>query len=604
MLAVRIREELIDTISKTGGHLASNLGAVELSIALASVFDTTNDKIVWDVGHQAYVHKMLTGRWDAMKTIRCLDGISGFPKRSESVHDHYDAGHSGTSISAALGYAKARDLKALTHSCVAVIGDGSLTSGVAYEALNAAGAQKTPLIVVLNDNEMSISKNVGGMSKHLQHLRTSTSYLGLKKKVKLGLTTAPRLGKGLERMRNALKYAVLHAAIFEELGFKYFGPIDGHNIDELIEALEAARALNRPVVIHAVTVKGKGYRNAERYPERYHGTGPFDPAIGLPLPKTNDGTYTEIFGCTVSDMAAEDPRIIAITAAMTNGTGLDRMRKRFSDRVIDAGIAEQHAVSFAAGLALSGMRPIVAMYSTFLQRAYDQVLIEICLQNLPVIFAVDRAGISGQDGETHHGQFDLAYLSTMPNMTILAPKDGPELQEMLSYALTLEGPCAIRFPKGKACDLTPYGRSLMNGHIEHITGRGKNAFLSIGTMCETALKAHELLLESGLESAVYNLRTAKPLDTGALKLLMADHDNVITIEDGSILGGIGMQIASLISEGGQHNVRIEHLGWPDCFIPHGTIEELKVRFGLDATSVAQKAEAFFEKTIGYPPYRT
>ena len=603
LLAVCLREALIDSVSKTGGHLASNLGAVELSIALARVFDTARDKIVWDVGHQAYVHKMLTGRWDAMKTLRCMDGISGFPKRSESIHDHYDAGHSGTSISAALGYAKARDLAGETHACVAIIGDGSLTAGVAYEGLNAVGAEKTPLIVVLNDNEMSISPNVGGMSKHLQHLRTSSPYLGFKRTLKGRLTSVPRLGKGLERARNAIKYTVMHAAVFEELGFKYFGPIDGHDIDELIEALEVARSLERPVLIHAVTVKGKGYRNAEQSPERYHGTGPFDPAIGLPLEPVHSETYTDIFGASIAKLAAEDERIVAITAAMTNGTGLDAMRQLFPGRVVDAGIAEQHVVSFAAGLALGGMRPVVAMYSTFLQRAYDQVLTEVCLQNLPVLFAIDRAGITGQDGETHHGQFDLAYLSSMPNMTVLAPKDGIELQEMLQYAIRCDGPCAIRFPKGPAVDLSSYGRTPMNGAIERITGSGKNAFLCTGSTCETALLAHELLKERGVESAVFNLRRVKPLATDRIRMILSDYENVLTLEDGSLQGGIGMQIAALAAGSGAGHAAVRSLGWPDCFIPHGTIAELKERFGLDARAVARQAEVFFEKTAGYPPHR-
>lgn len=593
LLAVRIREELIETVSRTGGHFASNLGVVELTIALEKVFDTPRDKIIWDVGHQTYVHKMLTGRWNDLKTLRKLDGISGFPKRTESPHDLYDSGHSGTSISAALGYAKARDLKGEEYSCVAVIGDGSLTAGVAYEALNAAGIQKTPLIVVLNDNEMSISRNVGGMSRHLQNLRTSSSYLSFKNKLKRRLESAPKLGKELETIRNSIKYALMPAAVFEELGFKYFGPVNGHDIRELTEALESARSLKRPVLLHVVTQKGKGYRSAEKNPGLYHGTGPFDPQTGISISLQSKETYTDLFGQTLSEMAAEDERIVAVTAAMTDGTGLREMRRRFPDRVVDAGIAEQHAVSFAAGLALNHMRPVVAMYSTFLQRAYDQVLTEVCLQNLPVVFAVDRAGISGQDGETHHGQFDLAYLSSMPNMTVLAPKDGIELGEMLRYALELGTPCAVRFPKGAAVDLSAWGRTEMDGGIERLVHGKKNAFLTVGTLCGTALDAHVHLKEKGIDTAVYNLRTVKPLDAKTLNNEFRAYSRIITLEDGSACQGVGARIASLL--GGEPCApQILSLGWPDRFIPHGTIDELKERYGLDALSVAKKAEGFFE----------
>ena len=594
LLAVAIREELIQTVSGTGGHFASNLGVVELTLALEKVFDTPRDKIIWDVGHQTYVHKMLTGRWNELKSLRQIDGLSGFPKRTESPHDMYDAGHSGTSISAALGYAKSRDLLGLDHACVAVIGDGSLTAGVAYEALNAAGIQKTPLIVILNDNEMSISRNVGGISRHLQNLRTSSSYLGFKKKLKHGLEAAPKLGRGLETLRDAVKYALMPAAVFEELGFKYFGPINGHDIEELIEAMETAKSLKRPVLLHVVTVKGKGYQNAEKNPDRYHGTGVFDPEIGLTPETSTRETFTDIFGKTLLQMAVEDERIVAITAAMTDGTGLREMRRRFSDRVVDTGIAEQHAVSFAAGLALSGMRPVVAMYSTFLQRAYDQVLTEVCLQNLPVVFAVDRAGISGQDGETHHGQFDLIYLSSMPNMTVLAPKDGIELQEMMRYALALGTPCALRFPKGTAPDLSDWGRSEMNGKMERITSASCNAFVSVGSMCAAALEAQAHLMGKGIESAVYNIRSVKPLDPDELENELAACSRIITLEDGTAQGGVGMRIASILQES-KSSAIVKNIGWPDRFIPHGTISELKARYGLSADAIASAAEEFFEK---------
>ncbi len=593
-LAAQLREALIFGVSKTGGHFASNLGVVELTIAIEKIFDTPQDKVIWDVGHQTYVHKMLTGRWDEMTTLRQLGGISGFPKRSESVHDMFDSGHSGTSISAALGFAKARDLVGDTYSCVAVIGDGALTGGVAYEALNAAGIEKTPLIVILNDNEMSISKNVGGITRHLQNLRTSTSYQKFKNKLKRALESAPRLGHGVETIRDIIKYALVPAAIFEELGFKYFGPIDGHDMKELLEAMTLAKSLKRPVLLHVVTQKGKGYIKAENTPDKYHGVAPFDPEIGVPVVERSRTTYTGIFGEKLLELATENDKIVAISAAMTEGTGLSDMEERFSDRVFDAGIAEQHAVSFAAGLALNGMRPVVAIYSTFLQRAYDQILMEVCLQNLPVIFAIDRAGNSGNDGETHHGQFDLSFMSAMPNMTVMAPKDGVELSEMLEYALTLNGPCAIRYPKGRACDLSCYGRTPMDGKPEFIQEGGENLIIGIGSMTETALKAAELLKNKGIETAVCNLRAVKPIIKSEIITMLAGYTRVITIEDGCICGGAGMQVLSAIS-GAEKPAAVLNLGWPDEFIPHGSMPELRKKYGLDYESVAAKAEEFFEK---------
>lgn len=593
-LASDVRNSLIQSVSGTGGHLASNLGVVELTIAIEKIFDTPKDKIIWDVGHQTYVHKMLTGRWPLMNTIRQFGGISGFPKRAESEHDLFESGHSGTSISVALGFAKARDLMDDSYACVAIIGDGALTGGVAYEALNSAGAEKKPLIVILNDNEMSISKNVGGISRHLQHLRTTASYLSFKKSLKKFLVSMPKLEKKLERIRDLIKYAIVPSAIFEELGFKYFGPIDGHDIKELTEMMQIAKEQQHPVLLHVVTQKGKGFLPAEKHPDKYHGVKPFDPEKGIPLLTVKEGSYTEIFGETLLTLAKKNEKIIAVTAAMTEGTGLLDMKEMFSERVFDAGIAEQHAVSFAVGLALSGMRPVVTIYSTFLQRAYDQILMEVCLQNIPVIFAIDRAGNSGNDGETHHGQFDLAYLSAMPNMTILTPKDGPELAEMLEYAFTLNGPCAIRYPKGKACDLSSYGRTVMDDKIEMIVQGKKNAIVAVGTMTETALKAAEILKDRNIECAVFNIRTAKPILKENLCEIVGNYESVLTIEDGAIIGGIGMHITALLSEE-KSSPAILNLGWPDAFIPHGTIKELQEKFELDSLSVSKKAEAFFEK---------
>ena len=595
MLAEDIRGALVHNISNTGGHLASNLGVVELTIAIEKSFDTPKDKVVWDVGHQTYVHKMLTGRWNAMHTLRQLGGMSGFPKRAESEHDMFDAGHSGTSISVALGYAKARELMCGQYSCVAVIGDGALTGGVAYEALNSAGAEKIPLIVILNDNEMSISKNVGGIARHLQHLRASTPYLDFKKNIKNILSSKPKLEKKLERIRDSIKYAIVPAAIFEELGFKYFGPIDGHDIKALLSAIQMAKTLHSPVLLHVVTKKGKGYLPAEKHPDKYHGTKPFNPETGCCLVDGKECSYTEIFGEALLRLATKDERIVAVTAAMTEGTGLLEMKEKFSERVFDAGIAEQHAVSFAAGLALNGMRPVVSIYSTFLQRAYDQVLMEVCLQNLPVIFVLDRAGNSGNDGETHHGQFDLAYLSAMPNMTILAPKDGIELTEMLEHAFSLASPCAIRYPKGMAPDLSAYGRTRMDGRPEMIISGGKNAIISIGAMTQVALDAAEILRDKAIHTSVLNMRTVKPFDASELRDRLKPYTSILTLEDGAISGGIGMHISATLAQC-KNGPTVVNLGWPDEFIPHGTIKELHEKYGLDSLSVAKEAEKFFEKT--------
>lgn len=593
-LAGDIRKFLIENISQTGGHLASNLGVVELTIAIEKIFDTPKDKVIWDVGHQTYVHKMLTGRWDSMNTLRQLDGMSGFPKRLESEHDMFDAGHSGTSISVAMGFAKARDLTGDSYACVAVIGDGALTGGVAYEALNSAGAEKMPLIVILNDNEMSISKNVGGIARHLQDLRTSSSYLDFKKSLKRMLISKPKLERKLERIRDAIKYAIVPAAIFEELGFKYFGPIDGHNITELTDMMQMAKKQSSPVLLHVVTKKGKGYLPAEKHPDKYHGAKPFDPEKGLSLFETKESSYTEIFGETILNLATKNEKIVAVTAAMTDGTGLLEMKEKFSDRVFDAGIAEQHAVSFAVGLALNGMRPVVSIYSTFLQRAYDQILMEVCLQNLPVVFAIDRAGNSGSDGETHHGQFDLAYLSAMPNMTIFAPKDGVELAEMLEYAFSLESPCAIRYPKGKACDLSSYGRTVMDGSPEILIQGKQYAIISIGTMTKVALEAADELKKKGIETAVIHIRRVKPILKEELYEMIKGYDSILTVEDGAINGGVGMYIAAQVSSY-ERSPSILNVGWSDTFIPHGNIKELHEKFGLDALSIARKAEVFFEK---------
>ena len=594
LLAVQIREKLLDDVSSCGGHLASNLGVVELTLALHRVFDVYKDRIVWDVGHQTYVHKLLTGRWDDMTTLRQLDGLSGFPKRMESRSDAFDSGHSGSSVSAAFGYAKARDLKGEDYACVAVIGDGALNCGVSFEALNSAGAEKTPLIVVLNDNEMSISKNVGGVARHLQQLRTSAPYLGIKKSIKTATANMPRLQRGLTSARDTLKYAIVPGVIFEQMGFKYYGPVDGHDIDAMTMVLQSAKEQQRPVFIHVITKKGKGFIPAEKNPSKFHGIGPFDPSMAISADSPSTDTYSALFGAALTEEAAEDDRIVAITAAMTDATGLSVMKEKFPNRVFDAGIAEQHAVSFAAGLALGGLKPVVAIYSTFLQRAYDQVITEVCLQNLPVVFALDRSGVTGRDGETHQGSFDIAYLSSMPNMTVLAPKDGPELVAMLQYALNLNGPVAIRYPRGKAADLSEYAIAAGVSRPQQMRDGRYMCILAAGSSVSDALKTAEILDGKNIHCAVYNLRVFKPLNETFLDAIFEQYRHVITLEDGDIYEGVGMRIAAYAAEK-QANVRIKVMGWPDRFIEHGSTEELKERYGLDAASIAETAVNWLEE---------
>ena len=594
LLAVQIREKLLDDVSSCGGHLASNLGVVELTLALHRVFDVYKDRIVWDVGHQTYVHKLLTGRWDDMTTLRQLDGLSGFPKRMESRSDAFDSGHSGSSVSAAFGYAKARDLKGEDYACVAVIGDGALNCGVSFEALNSAGAEKTPLIVVLNDNEMSISKNVGGVAKHLQQLRTSAPYLGIKKSIKTATANMPRLQRGLTSARDTLKYAIVPGVIFEQMGFKYYGPVDGHDIDAMTTVLQSAKEQQRPVFIHVITKKGKGFIPAEKNPSKFHGIGPFDPSMAISADSPSTDTYSALFGAALAEEAAEDDRIVAITAAMTDATGLSVMKEKFPNRVFDAGIAEQHAVSFAAGLALGGLKPVVAIYSTFLQRAYDQVITEVCLQNLPVVFALDRSGVTGRDGETHQGSFDIAYLSSMPNMTVLAPKDGPELVAMLQYALNLNGPVAIRYPRGKAADLSEYAIAAGVSRPQQMRDGRYMCILAAGSSVSDALKTAEILDGKNIRCAVYNLRVLKPLNETFLDGIFEQYRHVITLEDGDVYEGVGKRIAAYAAEK-QANVRIKVMGWPDRFIEHGSTEELKERYGLDAASIAETAVNWLEE---------
>ncbi len=597
-LAEGLRKELIEDVSKTGGHLASNLGVVELTIALHYVFDSPKDKIIWDVGHQTYVHKMLTGRREELKSIRQFGGISGFPKREESVHDMFDSGHSATSVSVCLGYAKARDIKNENYSCIAVIGDGALTGGVAWEALNSAGVSKTPMIVILNDNGMSISGNVGGVSKHLNKLRTSEAYNNFKKSVKNAGNQY--LQQSLGKIRDSLKYALVPGVIFEELGFKYYGPIDGNDLSELIDALTFVKTLDRPVLLHVKTKKGMGFIPAEKNPSKFHGIGSFDPETVTALSERNKFSWSEIFGDELSKSADSDSDIIAITAAMADGTGLKQFQIMHPGKFFDAGIAEQHAVSFAAGAALNGLKPVVALYSTFMQRAYDQILTEVCLQKLPIVFAVDRAGITGQDGETHQGEFDIAFLRSMPDMTLLSPRDESSLRAMLRYALSLNSPAAIRYPRGtvpRETDLFPVTEEFYP--TPQLIRYGEDIlFISDGNMLKETLKAADVLRKKGLSVGVCDLRIIKPLPEKFLSDTAKNYRAVISVEDGCMSGGFGEAIAAMFSSKNLNKPFI-NIAWPDRFIEHGSVAELREEYGMNAEAIAKKAGIYFEKTFRY-----
>ena len=590
LLSYAIRDFLVESVSKTGGHLASNLGVVELTIGLHRVFHTPEDKIIWDVGHQSYVHKILTGRAEGFSHLRQTGGMSGFPKTCESPHDCYETGHSSTSLSAAAGMACARDLKGEDYHVIAVIGDGSLTGGMAFEALNNIGASKSNVIIILNDNGMSIARNIGGISNHLRKLRTSDSYQETKEKMKQTLTRIPYVGEGiyhgLRGARDRVKYAILEEGVlFEELGFTYLGPVDGHEIRDVIESLEQAKHVHGPVLIHMITEKGKGYRNAETDPDRFHGIGPFDVETGMPL-KPSGVTFSKVMGETALRLAETNPAIVAITAAMGSATGLGPFEKAYPDRFFDVGIAEAHAVTFAAGLARGGMHPLVAIYSSFLQRAYDQIVEDVCLQNLPVVFAIDRAGIVGADGETHHGTLDLCYLTSIPNMTVLTPADGNELQAMLEWAFRQNGPVAIRYSRGE-CGFDASAETPFNGEDIRLK-EGKDVdILAVGTRRQVALDAAEILKESGIDAGVLGVRSAKPLSCSVMSGIRL----IATVEDGYIYGGAGEHLANFLPEG----VRAIHFGWPDRFIEHGSPVDLYRKYGLDSASIAERIRKEIER---------
>lgn len=582
LLSTGIRAFLIDTISKTGGHLASNLGVVEISVGLHKIFDFPKDKLIWDVGHQSYIHKILTGRADQFSTLRQNDGMSGFPKRSESEYDVYDTGHSSTSISAAMGLAVARDLNKSDEEVIAVIGDGAMTGGPSFEALNNLGSLGSKVIIVLNDNGMSISEINGGLSEHLSKLRTSSEYQNTKNNIKKAINKIPDLGKplskGIAGLKRAVKYAIFSGGvIFEELGITYLGPFDGNNMSDVLRGLNQAKNAPGPVLVHFITKKGKGYKQAEQNPDKFHGIGAFDKETGVTLSKSQT-SYSEIFGKKMFELAEKNDKLVALTAAMCTATGLDQMRDKYPKRVFDVGIAEAHACIFAAGLALGGMHPVVAIYSSFLQRAYDEIIEDVCLQKLPVTFAIDRAGIVGADGETHHGIFDLSYLLPLPNMTVLAPCDAHQLEDMLEYAISKDAPFAIRYPRGSA-DMT--------SHIEcsfelknNVISEGKDVnIIAVGTMLNKAIKASEILKEQGIDAKVCSASVLKPFDDS---IIDSSDKLIVTLEDNLIRGGFGEYIAA------NYTNRVVKLGWPDKFIEHGDCEYLYKKYGLDAESIAER----------------
>lgn len=590
-LAKDIRNTIIDVVSKNGGHLASNLGVVELTIALESVFDVNKDKIIWDVGHQSYVHKILNGRKDSLSTIRQLDGIAGFPKYQESETDCFNTGHSSTSISAAMGMACARDLRNEKNSVIAIIGDGSLTGGMAMEALNHAGSTKTNLIVILNDNEMSISKNVGGINQLLTKLRIKNRYNSSNEKWKRKLKKVPIIGKGLVNListiKKGIKQIILPGMYFEEIGFKYLGPVDGHNIEDLEYIFKAAKRLNEPILIHVLTKKGKGYKPAEENPDKFHGASPFDIKSGKALKKKSKD-YSAAFGEKLCKMASKNERIVAITAAMKDGTGLSKFGEEYPDRLFDVGIAEQHALTFAAGLAKEGMIPFVSIYSSFYQRAYDQVIHDICMQNLPVIMCVDRAGIVGNDGETHQGLYDLSFFKLIPNIVVMAPKNFKELGEMMEYAVTLNKPVVIRYPRGGegTGNLLSF-KELSLGKCEKLTIGSDVTIVAIGNMVSKAMEVALELKKSKINAEVINSRFLKPFDNYGVLKSIDKTKFVITIEDGTCIGGLSSTVKELIVDNKRKDVKFKSYNYPDKFIEHGSVSELEDRYGFNTLDIVK-----------------
>ena len=598
-LRVELREFLIQNIAKTGGHLASNLGVVELTMALHLTFTLPQDKIIWDVGHQSYTHKILTGRKEAFATLRQFGGISGFPKGSESASDSFDTGHSSTSISAGLGLAKAREITGEDYSVVSVIGDGALTGGMAFEGLNNASDMKTNFIIVLNDNNMSISENVGGMNRYLSNFRTADAYMDLKLNVMNSLNRIPVYGERMvKRIRNAksgIKQLLVPGMYFEEMGIIYLGPVDGSDIKAMCKAFSEAKRVRGPVLVHVITKKGDGYLPAEQHPARFHGTEPFDIKTGEPLIRRTKPNYTDVFSAVMKKLGEREPQLVAITAAMADGTGLTRFARLYPNRFFDVGIAEGHGVTFAAGLAKAGLVPVVAVYSSFLQRAYDQILHDVCQQKLHVVFAVDRAGLVGSDGATHQGIFDLSYLSSIPGLTIMAPKNRWELSDMLRFAIRFDGPIAVRYPRGEAYDgLREFRAPIETGRSEVLYEESQIALFALGSMVSIAEKVRAVLKEQGYSVTLVNARFAAPLDEACIRKLADTHELIVTMEENVASGGLGEHVAAFVCKE-QLSVQLLAVSVPDQFVEHGSVGELYEMLGLDAASVAERIKCACEE---------
>ena len=594
-LAAEIRAFLIEKISHTGGHLASNLGVVELTIAMYKAFDLPEDKIIWDVGHQSYTHKILSGRKDAFDELRQHGGLSGFPKRKESPYDAFDTGHSSTSISAGLGIAQARDILGQDYKVVSVIGDGALTGGMAYEALNNAARIQKNFIIVLNDNNMSISENVGGMSRYLSGLRTDVGYNELKKWVTEALDRIPGMGQPLidkiKRTKNGIKQLFIPGMLFENMGITYLGPIDGHDIRLLYRTFQEAKRLDHAVLVHVLTKKGKGYRPAEKNPSRFHGVEPFDISTGKPLKRKEYPTYTDVFSKTICRLGESHQELVAVTAAMPDGTGLKRFGQKFPDRFFDVGIAEEHAVTSAAGMAAGGLKPVVAGYSSFLQRGFDQIVHDVCLQNLPVVFAIDRAGLVGSDGETHQGIFDLSYLTAIPNMSVMAPKNRWELEDMLAFAVDYNGPIAVRYPRGEAYrGLKEFRAPIEYGRGEILYEEGEIAILAVGSMVSTGEHIREKLKAMGHNCSLANLRFVKPLDTGLLDRLAQNHPVIVTMEENVLQGGFGLAASAYLHEH-YPEIKVIQVALPDAYVEHGNVTLLREELGIDSDSILRQLKA-------------
>ena len=598
-LAEEIREFIIESLSKTGGHLASNIGVVELTIAMHPVFDLPKDKLIWDVGHQSYTHKILTGRKDGFETLRREGGISGFPKRSESDCDVFDTGHSSTSISAGVGYVRARELKKENYSVVSIIGDGALTGGMAYEALNNAASLKSNFIIVLNDNEMSITENVGGMSSYLSGLRTASAYTDFKMDVTKALNRIPGIGPGMvdamRKTKSSIKQIIIPGMLFEDMGLTYLGPVDGHNIPQLIKTFQEAKRFEGPILVHVLTQKGRGYEPAMRHPARFHGAGPFDVKTGLPVGKSNP-TYTDVFSTVMRKMGDRRKDVAAVTAAMMTGVGLKRFYNMFPDRCFDVGIAEEHAVTFAAALSLGGITPVVAIYSSFLQRAYDQIMHDVCMQNLHVVFAIDRAGLVGYDGETHHGIFDLSYLGSMPNMTILAPKNLWELSDMIKFAVDYDGPIAVRYPRGEAyTGLKEFRAPICLGKSEVIHEGSRVALLAVGSMVKMAEEVQKQLKERmDMDAALVNARFVKPIDEELLRSFADTYELVVTLEENVKDGGFGERVLAFAEEE-DLPFGVEIIALPDRFIPHGSVSYQMKQVGFTPEDICGRIEEYYRK---------